>query len=47
MTDQNAIGLVLMVFRCVVGAVMLAHGINRIIGGGRIPACPGGSRRSA
>ncbi len=37
MLDQDAIDLALLVFRCGVGAVMLAHGINHIIGGGRIP----------
>jgi putative oxidoreductase len=37
MTDQAAIDLALTVLRCGVGAVMLAHGINHIVGGGRIP----------
>jgi putative oxidoreductase len=37
MSDQDAIDLGLLVLRCGVGAVMLAHGINHIIGGGRIP----------
>lgn len=37
MSDQTAIDLALLVFRSAVGAVMLAHGINHIVGGGRIP----------
>ena len=37
MSDQDAVDLVLLVFRCGVGADMLAHGVNHIIGGGRIP----------
>jgi putative oxidoreductase len=41
MTDQDAIDLALLAFRCAVGAVMLAHGINHIIGGGRIPGVAG------
>jgi putative oxidoreductase len=36
MSDQDAIDLALLVFRCGVGAVMLAHGINHIFGGGKI-----------
>ena len=36
MSDQNAVDLALLVLRCGVGAVMLAHGINHIIGGGKI-----------
>jgi len=36
MNDQDAIDLALLVFRCGVGAVMLAHGINHIYGGGKI-----------
>jgi putative oxidoreductase len=41
MSDQNAIDLVLLVFRSAIGAVMLAHGINHIIGGGKIPGVTG------
>jgi putative oxidoreductase len=37
MSDQDAVDLALTIFRCGVGAVMLAHGINHIFGGGRIP----------
>lgn len=37
MTDQDAIDLALLILRCGIGAVMLAHGINHIVGGGRIP----------
>lgn len=36
MNDQDAIDLAMLVFRCGVGAVMLAHGINHIVGGGKI-----------
>ncbi len=36
MSDVDAINLVLLAFRCAVGAVMLAHGINHIFGGGKI-----------
>jgi len=41
MSDQSAIDLALLLFRSAVGAVMLAHGINHIIGGGRIPGVAG------
>lgn len=34
--DMNSINFVLLVLRCGVGAVMLAHGINHIFGGGKI-----------
>ena len=34
--DLDAINLALLVLRCGVGAVMLAHGINHIVGGGKI-----------
>jgi putative oxidoreductase len=37
MSDADAVDLGLLALRCVVGAVMLAHGINHVIGGGRIP----------
>lgn len=36
MDDTDAINLALLVFRCGIGAVMLAHGINHIFGGGKI-----------
>ena len=36
MSDQDALNLALLVLRCGVGAVMLAHGINHIAGGGKI-----------
>ena len=36
MTDGDAVDLALLVLRCAVGAVMLAHGVNHVIGGGRI-----------
>ncbi len=36
MSDVDSINLVLLVFRCALGAVMLAHGINHIFGGGKI-----------
>ncbi|MFL6204341.1 MAG: DoxX family protein [Acidimicrobiales bacterium] len=35
-TDVDAINLALLALRCGVGAVMLAHGINHIFGGGKI-----------
>jgi putative oxidoreductase len=34
--DVDSINLALLVFRCGIGAVMLAHGINHIFGGGKI-----------
>ena len=36
MNDADAVDLALLALRCVVGAVMLAHGVNHVIGGGRI-----------
>jgi putative oxidoreductase len=36
MSDVDSINLALLVFRCSVGAVMLAHGINHIFRGGKI-----------
>jgi putative oxidoreductase len=36
MSDADSINLVLLVLRCATGAVMLAHGINHIFGGGKI-----------
>jgi putative oxidoreductase len=36
MTDLDAVNLALLAFRCAIGAVMLAHGINHIYGGGKI-----------
>ena len=36
MSDADALDLALLLFRCGVGAVMLAHGINHIFGGGKI-----------
>ncbi len=36
MDDVDAINLALLVFRCGIGAVMLAHGVNHVIGGGKI-----------
>lgn len=36
MSDTDALNLALLVFRCGVGAVMLAHGINHVFGGGKI-----------
>jgi putative oxidoreductase len=41
MTDADAVDLALLVLRCGVGAVMLAHGINHIIGGGKIQGTAG------
>lgn len=36
MNDADAIDLGLLILRCGVGAVMLAHGLNHIFGGGKI-----------
>ncbi|MFP5256887.1 MAG: DoxX family protein, partial [Acidimicrobiia bacterium] len=36
MSDADSINLALLAFRCCVGAVMLAHGLNHIYGGGKI-----------
>ncbi len=36
MNDADAVDLALLALRCVVGAVMLAHGVNHVVGGGRI-----------
>ncbi|HEX4868993.1 MAG TPA: DoxX family protein [Acidimicrobiales bacterium] len=36
MSDIDSINLALLIFRCAIGAVMLAHGINHIFGGGKI-----------
>ena len=41
MSDADAIDLALLVFRCGIGAVMLAHGINHVIGGGKIEGTAG------
>lgn len=41
MSDADAVDLALLVFRCGVGAVMLAHGINHIWGGGKINGTAG------
>jgi putative oxidoreductase len=41
MTDADAVDLALLVFRCGVAAVMLAHGINHIWGGGKINGTAG------
>jgi putative oxidoreductase len=35
-SDLDSINLALLVLRCGIGAVMLAHGINHIFGGGKI-----------
>lgn len=36
MDPDNAVNVMLAVFRCTVAAVMLAHGLNHIFGGGKI-----------
>ena len=36
MSDMDAFNLALLAFRCAIGAVMLAHGINHIFRGGKI-----------
>ncbi len=39
--DQDVFNLGLLVFRCAIGAVMLAHGYNHIWGGGKIAGTAG------
>jgi putative oxidoreductase len=34
--DTEAINIALVIFRCVIGSIMLAHGLNHIFGGGKI-----------
>ncbi len=41
MSDADSIDLALLIFRCGIGAVMLAHGVNHIIGGGKIEGTAG------
>jgi putative oxidoreductase len=41
MSDTNTIDLCLFLLRAVVGGVMLAHGLNHIIGGGKISGTAG------
>ena len=36
MSDMDAYNVALLAFRCAIGAVMLAHGLNHIFGGGKI-----------
>lgn len=36
MNDNDAVNLALLVPRCGAGAVMIAHGYNRVFGGGKI-----------
>lgn len=37
MNDANAVNLALLLFRCTIGVIMLAHGINHVFRGGKIP----------
>lgn len=39
--DRDAIDLALLVFRCAIGAVMIAHGYRHIFGGGKIEGTAG------
>ena len=41
MNDPDSISLALLVLRCAVGAVMIAHGYNHIWGGGKIEGTAG------
>ena len=41
LTDQDAVDLALLVFRCAVGAVMFAHGWNHVFRGGKIEGTAG------
>jgi len=36
MANVHAVDLALLVFRCAIGAVFIAHGVNHIFGGGKI-----------
>jgi putative oxidoreductase len=36
MANVHAVDFVLLVFRCAIGGVFIAHGVNHIIGGGKI-----------
>jgi putative oxidoreductase len=36
MSDQDAFDLALLIFRCVIGGVMLAHGVNHVVGKGSL-----------
>ncbi len=40
-SDLDAVNLALLVLRCGIGAVMLAHGLNHIYGGGKIAGTAG------
>ena len=41
MSDLDSVNLALLVLRCGIGAVMLAHGLNHIYGGGKIAGTAG------
>jgi putative oxidoreductase len=41
MNDLDAVNLALLLFRCGLGAVMIAHGYNHIYGGGKIAGTAG------
>ena len=41
MSDQDALDLAFLAFRCAIGAVMIAHGYNHIFGGGKIKGTAG------
>jgi putative oxidoreductase len=41
MSDQDALNLAFLAFRCAIGAVMIAHGYNHIFGGGKIKGTAG------
>ena len=41
MSDADAVDLALLVFRCGIAAIMIAHGVNHIIGGGKIAGTAG------
>jgi putative oxidoreductase len=41
MNDVDAVNLALLLFRCGLGAVMIAHGYNHIYGGGKIAGTAG------
>ena len=41
MSDADSIDLALLIFRSGIGAIMVAHGVNHIIGGGKITGTAG------
>ncbi len=44
-SDQNSIDLVLLIVRCVIGGVMIAHGVNHVAGNGSLTGKIAGTAR--